>query len=374
MTLKVAIVGCGKIADGHLAEVGKLAPLARVVAVCDRELLMAEQAALRYGIEAFYDDFQALLSERRPDVVHILTPPAAHLEIARTALEAGCHVFVEKPVAPRAPEVAQLVDAVQAAGRKLTVGYTYVFDPPARRVRQLIQDGKLGEVVHVESFYGYDLASPFGSALMRDPHHWVHRLPGKLVQNNIDHLLNKLVDFFPTERPTIHSVGLRRRSARFGDHRDDCADEVRVLMTGERVTAHALFSAHARPSAHFLKVYGTRASARVDFVTRTVAVSSASALPGPFGRLAPPLRDAVQLAREGFRNTLRFARSEFQFFAGLNCLLEAFYRSILNDTPPPIPYAHIVRVSEWIDEVIDRSEPQSARSRSRPLAVAERLA
>lgn len=373
MTLNVAIVGCGKIADGHIAEIRKLAPLARVVAVCDRERLMAEQAAMRHGIRAFYDDFPLMLTKHRPDVVHILTPPPAHLELARSALEAGSHVFVEKPVAPRAPDVAKLLQAVQAAGRKLTVGYSYLFDPPARRLQQLVRDGALGEVVHVESFYGYDLAGPFGSTIMRDPYHWVHRLPGRLVQNNIDHLLNKLIDFFPAERPSIHAVGLRRRSLRFGDRRDDCMDEARALFAGQRVTAQAVFSAHIRPPAHFLSVYGTRASARADFIARTLVVSTPSKLPGPFGRLSPPLRDAAQLVREGLSNTARFARADFQFFAGLSYLLEAFYRSIIHDTPPPIPYRDIMKVAEWIDDIVDQIEPNSVRSSARLVAVGDRL-
>ena len=81
--LRVAIVGCGKIADAHVEEVGKIAG-ARVAAVCDRELLMAEQLAVRYGVASHYDDFARLLDEIRPDVVHITTPPQSHLALARS--------------------------------------------------------------------------------------------------------------------------------------------------------------------------------------------------------------------------------------------------------------------------------------------------
>ena len=69
MPLKVAIVGCGKIADGHIEEIQHLQDRARLVATCDREGLMAEQAAARYGIPAHYDRFDALLDHERPDVV-----------------------------------------------------------------------------------------------------------------------------------------------------------------------------------------------------------------------------------------------------------------------------------------------------------------
>ena len=81
MTLKVAIVGCGKIADGHIEEIQKMPAAARVVAVADLELLMAEQIATRYGIPAFYDDLDRLLEKERPDVVHITTPPPSHFRL-----------------------------------------------------------------------------------------------------------------------------------------------------------------------------------------------------------------------------------------------------------------------------------------------------
>src|ERR1700722_8648497 len=97
MPLKIAIVGCGKIADGHIEEILKMPEVARVVAVCDLELLMAEQVALRYRIDRFYDRFDRLLDTERPDVVHITTPPQSHLPLALAALDAGCHVYVEKP-------------------------------------------------------------------------------------------------------------------------------------------------------------------------------------------------------------------------------------------------------------------------------------
>ena len=83
MTLRVAIVGCGKIADGHAQEIQKLTDQARLVAVCDREMLLAEQLARRYGIPGQYDDFTRLLEREKPDVVHIATPPQSHLPLWR---------------------------------------------------------------------------------------------------------------------------------------------------------------------------------------------------------------------------------------------------------------------------------------------------
>src|ERR1700679_2848727 len=101
--LRVGIVGCGKIADGH-ADVLRYLEGAGLGAVCDREPLLAEQLAVRYGIPGWYGDFAEMLTKERLDVVHITTPPGVHLALTRQAVAAGCHVFLEKPLALTATE------------------------------------------------------------------------------------------------------------------------------------------------------------------------------------------------------------------------------------------------------------------------------
>src|ERR1039457_7670683 len=95
--LRVAIVGCGKIADAHAAQLQRIKGC-EIVAVCDREPLMARQLFERFPIKACYSDLATLLRESRPDVVHITTPPGSHFDLARACLESGAHVYVEKPL------------------------------------------------------------------------------------------------------------------------------------------------------------------------------------------------------------------------------------------------------------------------------------
>jgi predicted dehydrogenase len=349
--LRVVIVGCGKIADGHAEEIAKMPELASVVAVCDREPLMAEQLALRYGIARHSGDFDALLASERPDVVHITTPPQSHLALASRALDAGSHVYVEKPLTLNHSDSVRLVEQAERAGRQLTVGYTYMFDPPALALRELVARGVIGEPVHLESIYGYDLSGAFGRAILADGAHWVHGLPGGLFHNNVDHAFNKLLEFLPDERPQVRAEAWTRRAQRFGDARDELRDELRVLLRGERVSAYVTFSSHARPVMHALRVFGTRNTANVDFVGRTVTLEHAPTLPSAIGRLLPAFAAGGDYLREGLRNLGRFARSDFHFFAGLNQLFRLFYRSVLDGSPPPICHRDILRVS-WLMEQV----------------------
>ena len=358
--MKIAIVGCGKFADAHVEQIGRLPELGRVVATCDAEPLMAEQLAVRYGIPAHYSSFDAMLAEVRPDVVHIATPPGAHLELARRAFEAGAHVYVEKPLAPTLEAARALLGAAEAAGRKLTVGYTYLFDPPARRLRVLIAEGVLGEVLHVESFYGYDLAGPFGRGMMADPNHWVHRLPGGLLQNNIDHLINKIAEFLPAEAVEVDARGGRQRAMRYHDVRDRTFDELRLRLRADGVSAYGTFSSHIRPGAHWCRVYGSRNTALVDIANRSLTLSAGARLPSAIGRLGVPFEQAVRFASEGWRNLRDFARSDYHFFGGLEHLIRAFYRSIIDGTAPPIPYRDMLRTSTIMDEVFRQLEEQQS--------------
>jgi predicted dehydrogenase len=331
---------------------------ARVVAVCDRELLMAEQLAVRYGIPKPYDSYDRMLELEKPDVVHITTPPQSHRALAMQAIDAGCHVYVEKPLTLNSTDSLALIAAAEAAKRKLTIGYSYLFDPPALQMRAMVAQGVLGDPIHVESFFGYNLSSPFGLALLGDSSHWVHALPGKLFQNNIDHALYKLAEFIPDEKPCIRAFAYARREQRFGGARDDMLDELRVTIQGSQTSAYATFSSHIRPVGNFLRIYGTRNTLHVDFTSRTVVLDAAPKLPSAIGRLLPAFQQSHQYFRAAYANVRRFLKYDFHYFAGLNRLISLYYDSILHDTEVPIPYRDILRISEMMDEIFRQISPE----------------
>src|SRR5438045_4844364 len=107
--LRVAIVGCGKIADQHVAAIQRISDC-HIVAVCAQELLMARQLAERFHVPAPYSDLNEMLRAAKPDVVHITTPPQSHFSLARQCLEFGSHVYLEKPFAITAAETKTLIE------------------------------------------------------------------------------------------------------------------------------------------------------------------------------------------------------------------------------------------------------------------------
>ena len=353
--LRIGIVGCGKIADAHVEQIRALGR-GEVVAVCDSEPLMAEQLAVRMNVAARYTDFARMLAEARLDVVHVATPPSSHVTLAGAAMDAGCHVFVEKPFAPTASDAEIIFARARETGRRVSVNYLYNFETPALDLQAMLDRGELGEIVHLETAYGYNLGGDYGLALMSDPQHWVHRLPGRLFHNVLDHVLAKVVAHLGDDA-SVQVVSFRRRDASGDAALDAMPDELRFLIRSGGVTASGIVSAHARPVAHSLKVYGARDSVELDYATRTIVRSARQNQPSAIGRLFPAWAQARQYKRNGWRNVGRFRRHEFHYFQGMRVLLARFYDAIETGAPDPIPPDQILRVCRLIDRIVDAMKP-----------------
>jgi predicted dehydrogenase len=147
-TVRVAIVGCGGIANGkHMPSLSKLKNV-ELVAFCDLLVERATKAAKEYGTPeaAVYEDYRELLTDDSIEVVHVLTPNDSHAEITVASLEAGKHVMCEKPMAKTAEEARLMLEAAERTGKKLTIGYNNRFRPDSQHLHQVCERGDLGEV------------------------------------------------------------------------------------------------------------------------------------------------------------------------------------------------------------------------------------
>lgn len=137
--MRVAIVGCGKIADQHVQAIHRI-PESTVVAVCDREALMAGQLAARFGIPRQFTDVGQMLADATPDVVHITTPPQSHHDLGKQCLEAGSHVYLEKPFTVTAEQAQTLTGLAENRNLVVTAGHWRQYaaiDRPLARQRAI---------------------------------------------------------------------------------------------------------------------------------------------------------------------------------------------------------------------------------------------
>ena len=264
--LRIAIIGCGKIADQHVQAVQRI-PGSSIVAVCDREPLMAQQLAQRFAIEGCYADVQEMLQDVAPDVVHVTTPPQSHHDLGLQCLAAGSHVYLEKPFTVTSAEAEALIRAAGEHDRSITAGHNYQFSHETLAMRRLVEQGFLGgKPVHLASHWSYDLGDlNYVGPLLGNPNHWVRRLPGQLLHNLISHGIARLAEFLDDD------ITVMIASAHQSEHLrnlggQDVLDELRVMLRDlNGTTATFNFSTQVRPSLNRFEIYGPVNSLTVDF-------------------------------------------------------------------------------------------------------------
>jgi predicted dehydrogenase len=357
--LKVAIVGCGKIADDHAAQIQRIKGC-EIAGVCDREPLMARQLYERFPVKRHFSDLNELLTEARPDVVHICTPPESHFEIARLCLEWGCHVYVEKPFTLYHNEAQRLIALASAKGLKITAGHDDQFRHAARRMRTLVQGGYLGaRPVHMESYYCYELGgSAYARALLRDKRHWVRSLPGKLLHNIISHGIARIAEFLAGESPEVIAYGFTSPDLK-NRGESEIIDELRVIICDqERTTAYFTFSSQMRPALHQFRIYGEKNGLILDQDQEILIKLRGSRYVSYAEKFIPPVSFARQYLGNLRTNLGSFLGRDFHMKSGMKFLIESFYRSIVEGAAVPIPYREILLTARIMDSIFAQLNEQ----------------
>ncbi|MEU3284065.1 Gfo/Idh/MocA family oxidoreductase [Streptomyces longwoodensis] len=166
-SVRWGILATGGIAAAFTADLIDL-PDAEVVAVASRSEASARAFGERFGIPRAYGDWASLAKDADIDVVYVATPHAAHRAAAGLCLEAGRNVLCEKPFTLNVREAGELVDLARREGRFLMEAMWMYCNPMVRRLKQLVDDGAIGEVRTVQADFG--LEGPFPAAhRLRDP-------------------------------------------------------------------------------------------------------------------------------------------------------------------------------------------------------------
>jgi predicted dehydrogenase len=354
--VKVAIVGCGKIADQHVQAVQRI-PGSTVVAVCDREPLMAGQLAERFKIRDCFADVEEMLRAASPDVVHVTTPPQSHYALGRLCLEAGSHVYLEKPFTVTAAEAESLIHLAQRRGASVTAGHNYQFTPEMLEMRRLVAEGFLGgRPVHLESHWSYDLGDiSYVGPLLGNPNHWVRRLPGQLLHNIISHGIARLVEFLDSD--VVELMASAHQSAHLRSlGGSDVMDELRVLLRDRTgTTALFCFSTQIKPGLNRFHICGPANSMTVDLGSGSVVRTKGQSYKSYLTFLVPPVNSAREHFLNARRNAANILRWRLHQDSGMKELIERFHRSIATGGPPPIPYREILLTARLMDSIFERT-------------------
>jgi predicted dehydrogenase len=354
--MKVGIVGCGQIASVHIPYVRSQRGT-EIVGIYDADGGRARETAGRFGIENVCPTLDELLETRRPDVVHVLTPPQTHAALSIRAMEAGCHVLVEKPMAVDLEEAEAMEATARRRGVKLCVDHNHLFDPAVVEARRLVGQGVIGDLVSVDTFEGFFVGAPDNPYVAPGAaDHWVHRLPGGIFQNLAPHPVYLLLAFLDPPK-AVHAVAQKT-----GRVPTAFADELRVLVSADNGLGCFMVSLSIQPFMKYVHVYGTEGTIRVNLTTNSFTLAKNRDLPRALARGMLGVDEARQIIRGTVANAVKVARRRLRPYPGLGVLISEFYRSIEEDRPAPVDVEAGREVVRVLDLVWRQIGPWAASS------------
>jgi predicted dehydrogenase len=160
-SLRVAVIGCGYFATNHLNAWRRLEGV-EIAAVCDIDEKKARAAAERFGVPRWFTDAATMLGEVQPDFVDVVTTMASHRALVTLCASRGLPVIVQKPFGPTYADCLAMVEACQKSSARLMVHENFRFQPPLRRVRNVLDTGVVGQPLWARISFrtGQDVKAP----------------------------------------------------------------------------------------------------------------------------------------------------------------------------------------------------------------------
>jgi predicted dehydrogenase len=321
--VRVAVIGCGFIAKvRHIPAFKKMNRHVDLCAVCDLNESLVKETARGFNVPAAYTSTSEMFSKENLDAVDICVPPQIHAPIAIEAMENGCHVLMEKPMALKTADCDAMIDAAKKRDLTLCTIHNQVFHPPFLKAKELVASGAIGEVTGMRLL----LASPRQEFIDLEDH-WYHRLPGGIIGETGPHIAYMSMAFLKN----ISAVDIYAKNVL--KHPWAPFDEFRIELEGENGLSSVTLSYTGNYWANLTDIIGTEAMLRIDTERMLVVRQrlqelrympiAGSALNTAFQEVGSVAANAVRAALG--RNTL-----------GTNFVIERFVESLVEGSPPPV--------------------------------------
>jgi predicted dehydrogenase/nucleoside-diphosphate-sugar epimerase len=340
--LRIALFGAGRHAQHHARAILRC-PEAKLIAVADpSDTAQAAMRAIVPEVQSFSTPEQ-LLAAAQPDVIHVCTPPASHAVLARLALKAGCHVYVEKPFTERVDDAQAILDEARAKKLLVCAGHQLIFEPPTAVVKQYLPS--IGQVAHVESYFSFRTVrhAPGGRTVLRADHQLLDILPHPV------YLLLQVLEQAAEGRVEVVSLEVNE------------AGTVHALVRRGRVTGALIVTLEGRPVESYLRIVGRNGSLFADYVRSTTQRAIG---PGSSGidKLLAPYRQARQLLTGTTVAMARRFLKRQRSYPGLAELFTAFYDSVRTGSPSPLSPESLVdtvRICERVADIFREKEKKA---------------
>jgi predicted dehydrogenase/nucleoside-diphosphate-sugar epimerase len=346
--LRVGLVGAGYISEFHARAIRRV-PNARIIGIADVVNSRATALAARFSIAKVFPTMEALIAEG-VDVIHILTPPGTHAQLAIAALKNGCHVLVEKPLATNAEEVDRISAAAAAAEKCVCVNHSMLYDRFVSKALNVVRSGAIGVPLTFDYFRSSEYPPYRGGPLP------IHYQDGG----------------YPFLDQGVHALYLAESflgaiedaKAFYGTHGGDSNllyDEWRVAAQCQRGTANIQISWNVRPLQNWFVVQGTKGVLRANLFAMWVTHTPQLPLPKAAARALQALREGLSICTQVPANVARFAARKIVQYDGLHSLVAAFYRALQSGAPMPVPVEQARSTVYWTKCVSQQADAEKTK-------------
>ena len=347
--LRVAIVGAGRMAHHHATAVSRAMPRGRVVAVADPSNDAVKAFTAAFPGTAGFETVDAMLESQLADVVHIVSPPSTHAELGRKVLEAGRHVYIEKPFTENVADAIMLLELAATKQLKVCAGHQLLFEHPSVKLAEL--SPALRELTHIESYFSFRPVrhAAGGRTPLRQDLQLLDILPHPVYL-----LLTVLERAEPDGEAELCALELSRGAT------------VHATIRRGGVAAHLVVTLEGRPVENYLRLVGANGSLTADYVRGTVHSAIGPGSSGIDKALAP-----YRLAwQAGWGTTAALTRRVLKrqrSYPGLAELFGAFYASI-GGGRPPVSAGSILDTVRVCASIRDRINEQPRTHVTRPFS------
>ena len=331
MKLKWGIIGCGGIADRRTLPGMMLTSNAEPYAVMDANPEAAERCREKYGAKHAFTDYRDLLALDEVEVVYIASPVFCHKEQAIAAARAKKHVFLEKPIGLTLDETREIIAVCEAEGVKLGIGFMMRYHAYHQAMKQVIAEGRIGEVVSMRAQFTCWYPEIAGS--------WRQDKKlgggGALADMGI-HCIDLLQYISGLE--AVECTGYAQTQT-FSYNVDDSSAIVMKMSNGALAMVDSNFNIPDAAAKCPLEFYGTKGS--------MIAVGTLSQEEGGSVEVLVSGNDAGYDAQQN-RSLVEPVKLDVTFGNMYTKEIEAFSNAVIKDTEPPVNGKNTLRVHEII--------------------------
>lgn len=340
--IRVGVIGCGLICYYHIPSlINKCGPVE--IHLCDQNIDTANRVNKAFNAKwPIYTNAVKLLTEDKIDVVHILTPPNSHFELAELALENHIHTFVEKPMSLSFEQTQQLYDLSEKYNLMLCGGHSLLYMPCVQKAFQVIKN-ELGPVISVNSFFGH---SEKGNTIAYGGvSHWIYKTKGGPLANIISHPASVMVELLGGIR-NINTFALQRNFMP-----DGLKDMVTFSIdTDKGFGTCTLTMAHGNAS-RYINIECEKGTVYIDLSKQLTIIQKKGKL-GFISKAFGGIDTGLQSIHGTLSVILQMATKKLKSNPGTHELVRQFYKCLRANEPSPVSKENVLAVAKIFDRVL----------------------